>query len=298
MIDLSFRALFAHANGRPYAITTTFDGRDLVNGGMHMAVDVGNFGMDDPIKAVSRRGRGLYNFDGAIGYEDDLGNGWTLQRWHLNTTWAAGLSLIPGRSDVGDWADVQVGQIVGRTGNTGALVNGKPMPAHTHIELEKGGVRYDVAPYLLGQPFDPLQEDDMKLPADASYFATGKVGPGNRLRLDHRNPDPADVTTAVIDVELLGIVIGGTPYQLADGRKGDRWYVVRRADTGDVRQVAHLLVTSITPTPSLFSQIPLPAADCSAQEQQIAQLSSKIARARTANRGATQAQAAVEAALA
>lgn len=163
MIDLSFRALFAHANGKPYAITTTFDGRDLVNGGMHMAVDVGNFGMDDPIKAVSRRGRGLYHYDGAIGYEDDLGNGWTLQRWHLNTTWAAGLSLIPGRSDVGDWADVQIGQTVGRTGNTGALVNGRPMPAHTHIELERNGQRYDVAPHLLGQPFDPNQENHMKV---------------------------------------------------------------------------------------------------------------------------------------
>ena len=48
----------------------------------------------------------------------------------------------------------------------------------------------------------------------------------------------------------------------------------------------------------LFSQVPLPKADCSAQETTIAQLTGKIDRARTANRGAAQAQAAVEGALA
>jgi hypothetical protein len=165
MIDLSFRALFAHANGRPYAITTTFDGRDLVNGGMHMAVDVGNFGMDDPILSpITGRARGLYHFDTAIGIEYELGGGWTLQLWHLNATLAPGLAMTPGRSDIGDWVNVTRGQVCGRTGNSGALVNGQPMPAHTHIQLERAGQRYDVAPNLLGRPFDTAQEDDMTIP--------------------------------------------------------------------------------------------------------------------------------------
>lgn len=296
MIDLSLRALFAHQSGRPYAITTTFDGRDLINGGMHMAVDVGNFGINDPILSpITGRARGLYHSDGAIGIEYELGNGWTLQLWHLNATLAAGLVMTPGRSDTGDWINVTRGQICGRTGNSGALVNGQPMPAHTHIELERGGQRYDVAPYLLGQPFD-TQEEDMKLP-NAGYFATGKVGAGNRLRINHTTTEGSEVVASVLDVQLIGIVTGGTPYTLPDGRTGTRWYIVRRADTGDVRQVAHQLVTSITPTPFLFSQIPLPAADCSAQEATIAQLTNKIARARTANTGARQANEAVEVAL-
>lgn len=296
MIDLSLRALFAHWNGRSYAITTTFDGRDLINGGMHMAVDVGNFGMNDPILApITGRARGLYHFDTAIGIEYELGNGWTLQLWHLNATLSAGLTMTPGRSDAGDWVNVVKGQVCGRTGNSGALVNGQPMPAHTHIELERNGQRYDVGPYLLGAPFQP--EDDMKLP-EAGYFAVGKVGPGNRLRIDHTTTVGSQVVASELEVQLLGIVTGGTAYTLPDGRTGNRWYIVRRGDTGDVRQVAHQLVTGITPTPSLFSQVPLPAADCSAQEATILQLNTKIARARTANSGARQAQTAVEAALA
>ena len=292
MIDLSLRALFAHQSGRSYAITTTYDGRDLINGGTHQAVDVGNFGLDDPILSpITGRARGLYHFDGAIGIEYELGQGWTLEIWHLNATLAAGLSMTPGRSDVGDWIAVSRGQVCGRTGNSGALVGGKPMPAHSHIELEKGGQRYDVAPYLLGRFFDPLQEEDeMKLPA-AGYFATGKVGAGNRLRLDHGTIEGSEVLSATLDVELIGIVVGGTAYTLADGRKGNRWYIVRRTDTGDVRQVAHLLVTGITPTATLFSQIPLPAADCSALENRLRAVG-------TAAEGAAQAIEAVRKAAA
>lgn len=159
-MDLSFRALFAHQNGRSYAITTTFDGEDLVNGGLHQAVDVGNFGMDDPITSpITGRARGLYHYDTAIGIEYELGDGWMLELWHLNATLSTGLAMTPGRSDTGDWVDVTRGQVCGRTGNSGALVNGKPMPAHTHIRLERGGQPHDIAPYLLGRPF--TLEDDM-----------------------------------------------------------------------------------------------------------------------------------------
>lgn len=280
-LNLSLRSLFAHANGRPYSITTTFDGRDLINGGMHMAVDVGNFGMDDPILApMTGRARGLYHFDTAIGIEYDLGNGWALKLWHLNATLAAGLAMTPGRSDTGDWINVTRGQVCGRTGNSGAYVNGRPMPAHTHIELEREGTRYDVGPYLLGQPFD-TQEEDMKLP-DAGYFAVGKVGAGNRLRIDHSTTEGSEVTAGELNVALIGIVTGGTPYVLPDGRSGNRWYVIRRGDTGDVRQVAHQLVIGITPTPFLFSQVPLPKADCSAQDNALRGIATAAAGARQA----------------
>lgn len=291
-IDLSFRALFAHANGRPYAITGQFDGIDLVNGGKHEATDVGNFGMDDPILSpIDGRGRGLYHFDTAIGVEYELGDGWSLELWHLNATLSAGLTMVPGRSDVGDWIPVKRGMVCGRTGNSGALVNGRPMPAHTHITLERGGQPYDVEPYLLGRPFVTAPEDDMRLPLNLSAIAYGELGAGNRIRETPSLTAPYVETSAAQRVQVFGVV-PGQPWAVG-GKSGEAWYFIGLGvETG---YVATALLPRIQPT-TLGERL-LPAADCSAQETELQRLASKITRARTANAGARQAQAAVDAAL-
>jgi hypothetical protein len=249
--DLSLRALFAHKSGRPYAVTHRFDSIDLLNVDppqRHRATDVGNFGMDDPIKAVSRRGRGLYHFDTAMGYEDDLGDGVTLQRWHLNATLSAGLAMVPGRSDVGDWTGVEVGQVVGRTGNSGArLPDGRPMPAHTHIVGLRNGVPFDVERYLLGRPFT-TQEDDMPLPL-GQPFATGRIKPGVNLRADHTTA--AAVSRHLTKAQTFDVLLfetKGGPYD-AGGRRRRDWVLVRLAgDAKDEPAWAAKAFVTLTPT--------------------------------------------------
>ena len=265
-----------------YRVTNLFTGPDLINGGIHQAVDVGN-GIAAPrpfFAPLACRARGLRHWDGALGMEFELEHAASIKVWHLSRTLA--VEVVAGRATVGAWQNVRKGQQVGMTGNTGR----QPMPYHTHLELWVDGRRVDIEPHLpmVERAARPItfEEEDMKLPADAGYFATGKVGPGNRLRIDHTTTAGSEVTESTTEVQLIGIVAGGTPYTLDDGRKGDRWYVVRRGDTGDVRQVAHLLVTGVTPTLWLFSQVPLPAADCSTQEN-------KLAAGRTALDGALQA---------
>lgn len=161
LIDLSFKALFATPAG--YKVTGQFDGLDLINGGKHQATDVGNFGSNDPILSpITGKAMGMAHFDGALGVDYDIGNGWHVQLWHLNAT------LAP----IGIWVDVNRGQVCGRTGNTGV----QPMPAHTHVELERAGVRYDIEPYLLGRPFD-TEDEEMQVTAIVTEQWNTRTGP-------------------------------------------------------------------------------------------------------------------------
>jgi murein DD-endopeptidase MepM/ murein hydrolase activator NlpD len=126
------------SGSKDYRITNRFGGADLVNGGTHGAVDAGNFRQGDPVKAPTNcRALGLTHADGAIGLRFDLGGGWLLELWHLDS-----------RKLGGTYVAVKVGEVLGTTGDTGALVNGKPMSAHTHIELKLNGVKKDPEPYL------------------------------------------------------------------------------------------------------------------------------------------------------
>lgn len=223
-IDLSFDALFAQANGQPYAVTNPFNGPDLVNGGIHAAVDVGNFGMNDPILSpITGHATGLRHFDGALGIDYEIGDGWHVQLWHLNAT------LQP----FGTRVAVQRRQVCGRTGNTGPLVNGQPMPAHTHCELEKDGKRYDIEPYLLGRPF-VTGGDDMQIPKALKHIAQGVVAAGNVLRSDPATRVGAKVLTETIFVQIYGTGVVGESYTLGGktgntyawiGAYGETWYV-------------------------------------------------------------------------
>lgn len=123
-----------------YRVTADFDDPDILNGGMHKAVDVGNFRRGHTIKAPAKcRAKGLKHTDGALGVVFDLGGKVTLELWHLDKV------LVPYTS----YVDVSWGQAVGATGATGAtLPNGQPMPAHTHIEFKIDGVKQDPLPYL------------------------------------------------------------------------------------------------------------------------------------------------------
>ena len=246
-------------NGRPAFKVTATSAMHRTRPPYTAAIDLGNFHGGDAVVAMAP---GRVSFveprEGIV--RIDHGSGWSSGYGHQ-----VGINVSPGQN-------VARGHLLGRVGNAGTA------QIHLHFDISRYGERLDAWP-LLAQN----QEDPMKLPS-AGYFATGKVGPGNRLRLDHTKAE-GEVTGAVVDVEILGIVIGGTAYVLADGRRGNRWYIVRRTDTGDVRQVAHQLVTAITPTATLFSQIPLPAApvaDCSALEN-------KLRAVRTAAEGAAQA---------
>jgi len=265
-----------------FRVTQQFSDVDFYHkdGRLHNATDIGNFACGSPIVAMAPGvAYRVKDSAGALGIRIDHGDGISSEYWHLN------------RQDAGHGQAVNAGFQIGIVGRTGL-----GDVCHCHIEVKINGRKVDPEPLMFGGSL--TVEDDMKLPADAAYFVTGTVGPGNRLRTDHTTTDGSEVVQEELAVQLIGIVTGGTAYTLPDGRKGNRWYVIRRGDTGDVRQIAHLLVTSIQPTPTLFSQVPLPAADCSPQEQTISQLLGKIDRARTANRGATQAQQAVEGALA
>lgn len=189
LVDLSFRALFQSPAG--YRVTGQYDGIDLINGGKHQATDVGNFGSNDPILSpITGMGKGMLHTDGAIGVDYDIGNGWHVQLWHLNAT------LAP----LDTWQHIAKGQVCGRTGNTGR----QPMPAHTHIELEREGIRYDIEPYLLGQLFD--NGDIMK------YTITGEIHERWRTRtgapfftlegVEKRWSDPVELVASAYEVRL------------------------------------------------------------------------------------------------
>lgn len=138
------------AGSRDYRITTTFDGVDLINGGTHQAIDLGNFRQGDPVRApIACPVRGYRHWDGALGVGMQLGGGYVLELWHLD------------RVDVplDRWTQVPAGTILGVTGDSGRVFG-----AHTHAELERLGVRVDPARYFLGLATLTIDlEDDMRL---------------------------------------------------------------------------------------------------------------------------------------
>ena len=149
-----------------YRITAGYLDRDILNGGIHRAVDAGNASTEWPVYSPSSAPmRHLHHFDGARGREWDLGNGWSFQGWHF-----AADPEDPPKPDKGTraglWQSVQRGQRVATTGNTGAdLPDGSPMPPHTHWVLSRYGVAVDPEPYLYidGKPGMPIEGaiDDM-----------------------------------------------------------------------------------------------------------------------------------------
>lgn len=138
-----------------FRVTNPFAGVDLVNGGRHNAVDVGNARTGYPVLApASRPARGLWHFDGALGAEWDLGNGWRLEAWHLGVTLPVGPRPAAGTAR-GAWRDIRRGEQIGLTGSSG-LGTG----AHTHLALfGPDGLPRDPEPHLFGSPIQGAIDD-------------------------------------------------------------------------------------------------------------------------------------------
>jgi hypothetical protein len=202
--------------------------------------------------------------------------------WHLNGYTGPSSGPVVSGTQVG---------IVGRTGLGDVC--------HLHVEAKRTGVRFDPEPLMFGGSV--TIEDDMRIPVGLLPLAQGVVGPGNRLRTDPNTVEGSrviggDPPTGIGEakayfVQVYGTDVKGQPYTVG-GKGGDTYMWV--GVFGSTWFVAEPLVTDIKPT----GAIAVPPADCSAQETTIAQLETKISRARTANRGAQQAQNAVETALA
>lgn len=276
-----------------YRVTNTFDGPDLVNGGLHRATDVGNAATNHPLLApADGLGRGLRHTDGALGYEQVLGGVVTFEAWHLN------------RVDVPPtWTPVTRGQRVGLTGATGGrLQDGRPMPAHTHIAGKRDGLPFDIEPHLVmpERPAQPIliEESDMLLKgrflrhvsnrqgtitADASFRAGVLAGDNERL---HVLPEGERfVPIAVVE----GDPAGTDP----DARE---WYAGVKTSVGPTPidptlGYVHSSLLPRTPDGSGVALQLIEAADCTAQDN-------RIAAARTAVDGAAQAIAAAQRSLA
>jgi hypothetical protein len=276
-----------------FRVTQQFGSLDgFFPGQVHGAVDIGNFRCGDPVVApisgMLTRVKDDATASGAA--TDALGVRiistvapavvWEL--WHLNGYAGPVSGFVAAGTQVG---------VVGRTG----LGN----VCHVHIECKISGRKVDPEPYLFGTPLVVGEEDDMALPTDAGYFVEGTVAAGVNLRVTAESTDGARTTTGETPLKVLGIRRNGPSYTISVNnvpKTDNDWYVVATSD-GETWEVAKLLVFGIKPTAYLFSQVPLPAADCSVQEATIAQLKTKIARANTANNGAKQAQEAVTVAL-
>lgn len=289
--------------GDAFYVTSPFGPRD---DGFHGGLDIGNGRIGYPLVAV-QAGRVL-----AVGL---LKAPWSeaTARWPSGNY--GGLMVVVEHAEgvVSIYAhmrrvDVKLGDLVkggqklGEIGDTGSAQGqahvhfGIQAPAHTvpatlRTRTTTFGYGLDVDPWPLisGQAELTLQEDDMKIPSGLVPLAQGVVGAGNRLRVDPFTTEGSRVLEGAYWVQVYGTDVPGQPYTL-DGKAGSTYMWV--GVFGETWFVAAPLVTNIRPVAPV-----LPPADCSAQEATIAQLNGKIARARTANAGAAQAQAAVEVAL-
>ena len=280
-----------------YRVTNTFTGPDFLNGGMHRAVDVGNFRRGDAVKAPATcRARGLRHSDGALGVRFDLGSGVVLELWHLDR-----VELLADR-----WTPVSVGQVVGVTGATGArMPDGSAMPAHTHIALFRNRLPIDPEPHLpmVERAAKPIAlEDDMQIRGKflhhvvnrearltvRSYFRSGVLA-GADAPIGDPLPE-GSLFRPVVAVEGR-----------AAGTAADRavWYggIKTAGVSGEVFGYVHSSVLPRTRDGSAVAFSAIERADCSAVEAELARERTKISRARTSAQGAAQAATATVEAL-
>jgi hypothetical protein len=221
-----------------YRVTNPFDGVDLINGGLHRAVDLGNFRMGDPLRSPANcEAKGRHHFDGAIGIDLRLYPDVIVTLWHLSGHLLSGV-----------WREVARGQLLGYTGNTGK----QPMPAHTHVELWRGNTRHDPEPFLLGMP---LLEDDMQVRQIITEDWMTRTGPDNGWFLDaQRNRkwfnDRVRVTT------VAEVLYNGSNYRLVS------W-----GSTGEPLLMPRM---NLEPIPGTRVVGPRPIMDCSEQETRLA----------------------------
>ena len=162
--------------GEAFYVTNPFDGPDLVNRNpdgspkQHNAADLGNASIGYALLSPAARPmRRLHHFDGAVGREWDLGNGWRLQAWHVAPE-RGDPARLAGQTAAGPWVNTTRGQVVARTGRSG-LGTG----AHTHLALfSPAGDPVDPVPHLViaGRRPQPIEGaiDDMARYRDEEDF--------------------------------------------------------------------------------------------------------------------------------
>lgn len=256
-----------------YRVTNPFTGPDLINGGIHGAVDMGD-GLGKPAPILSPadcRARGLSHFDGALGAELVLSPRVRILLWHLSAT-----------IERGTWTTLRRGERFGSTGNTGR----QPMPYHTHGELLIDGIRRDLEPHLFGAPLDldPGEDDDMQIPRGGQSLVFATLPAGLRLREDPSSTVGSIVTEGGERVQVVWWANRpDAPWTLPTS-KGTGWYIV--GHEGRTWYLADALLPEAFLTPVVGQKaVSVPAADCSAQEN-------RIRAARTALQGAAQAHTA------
>ena len=274
-----------------FRVTQAFGARDFyyADGRVHGAVDVGNFRCGDPVVAmcagtarrVKDNARALGAKSDALGIVIDHGHGITTEYWHLD------------RQDVADGQPVMAGNQIGVVGRTGL-----GDVCHLHVEAKRAGTRIDPEPLMFGGSL--TVEDDMQIRGASLRHIQNRSA---RLTTKARFRSSPEITENVIDdleagalIFPIAIVTGqavGTAPDAADWYYGIKTAGVKGAQLG----CFHSSVLPRTPDGKGVALAPIEMTDCSAQEQTISQLNTKIARARTANAGARQANEAVEVAL-
>jgi hypothetical protein len=222
-----------------YRVTNPFTGVDLINGGLHRAVDLGNFRTNDPLRSPAGcQAKGRRHFDGAIGVDLLLYPNVVVTLWHLR-------EHLLGT----DWRNVSRGQLIGYTGNSGR----QPMPAHTHVELWRGNTRFDPEPYLLGMP---LLEDgtDMQVLQIITEDWHTRTGPDEGWFLDAaRNRKYFNARVRVTTV--AEVLYNASNYRLVSFGQGEPLLMPR---------------ANLEPIPGTRVVGPRIAADCTQQEQKLA----------------------------
>ncbi len=289
--------------GDAFYVTSPFGLRDGV---FHGGLDIGNGRIGYPVVAVAA---------GRVIAAGALGKPWSEPTTEYPSGNYGGLMVViehaPGvvtiyahmrRLLVSAGQSVTPGQTIGEIGDTGSAAG----QAHVHFGVQAvgmvlpAGLAYQSTPYGLGLDVDPWPlvtgaaaltlEDDVNIP-NGRYLVRGTVGAGNRLRVDPATTvssqvigtDIGDDKAYVVQVYQRGVK--GQPYTLG-GKPGDTYSWV--GVFGRTWFVADPLVTDL----AVIAE-ELPPADCSAQEQQIAQLNAKLGGIRTAAAGAQQAIEAV-----
>ena len=257
-------------------------GKPLSAAPKHRATDIGNFRCGDPILAMrAGTARRVKDSAGALGIVIDHGHGVTSESWHLNGwTVADGQPVVAGN---------QVG-IVGRTGLGDVC--------HCHIEVKINGVRVDPEPLMFGGSL--TVEDDMQIRGANLRHIQNRSA---RLTTKARFRSSPEITENVIDDLEAGALI--FPIAVVTGQSvgtaldaTDWYYGIKTAGVaGSQLGCVHSSVLPRLPDGRGVALTPIETADCSAQDAEVRRLSTKIARARTANAGARQASEAVEVAL-
>lgn len=258
-----------------FRVTQTFDNPDAFHrdGRKHNATDIGNFRCGDPVVAMHagtvRRVRDNATAYGAktdgLGIIQDCGHGIELVYWHLD-----GFTVAHG-------ATVAAGQQIGIVGRTGL-----GDVCHLHIEAKRDGVKFDPEPLMFTGSI--TVEDDMDLPHGLRAVVVAALGVNNRLRIDPATPDGAKLMEETRDVQILGTGITGQSYTLG-GKTGNEYTLI--GVYGRAWYVAAPLLVNWRLKGD--GETMIAPADCSALEDELRVVRTKLSRALTSATGSAQA---------